>query len=334
MNKKSRTTAFVVLTFFLIFSGFQNVHAYGKFPNCNPNTTPDSKGRWVDGGTTPWMCFTVSSVQFTGNPIQLAGHGVITQLDVRGQIAGTPCKILTPDCDGHGFSFWQLTLNKDSPINYPIDQLIGPQDESCELQALLQSADRFISTDQQPVYIVRPILDQQSAENNLNGSFDIKIPIYIPANCPAGSYHLSAEWSSGSWSGGMGMIGIQGNSISIAIAAKSTIPQPQSTPLVPAVGQQTRSTDSSIPTVEPVENTGNSISIVRTGSKLTKIEISSDFPNTKLRIIATSKSSKKKLTFNIGTDLDGNFSFKTSTNLRGYTLILLNGPSELDRVLG
>ena len=334
VHRKKIVSLLIVSILFLTFCGSQRANAYGKFPNCNPNTTPDASSRWVDGGATPWMCFTISSVEFTGNPIQISGHGVISQLDIRGQISGIPCKIQSPDCDGVGISIWQLTLTQDGPVTFSSDQLLAPPVENCGFQALYQNADKFISTDPQPVFIVRPILDQQSAENTLNGAFDIKIPFYLSPNCAIGNYHISAEWYSGSWSGGIGMVGIQGNSLVVGAAGKSAATQPQTTAALPSTSPKTKPTESVIPIVEPSENSGNSISLVRTSSKLTRINISTDYPETKLKIVASAKSGKKKLTFNISTDTEGNFSFKTSTNLRGYTLVLFRGVSELDRVLG
>ena len=48
-------------------------------------------------------------------------------------------------------------------------------------------------------------------------------------------------------------------------------------------------------------------------------------------MVASKKGSKKKYTYKIVTDANGDYTFKSSVNLKGFTLILLKGSEELDR---
>ena len=51
-----------------------------------------------------------------------------------------------------------------------------------------------------------------------------------------------------------------------------------------------------------------------------------------MTVVATKKGSKKKYTYKITTNADGERKFKSGLNLRGYTVVLLKGSTELDRM--
>ena len=63
----------------------------------------------------------------------------------------------------------------------------------------------------------------------------------------------------------------------------------------------------------------------------TRIEIVSDYVATKMTVVATKKGSKKKYTYRITTSGDGALIFKSSINLKGFTLVIYKDGEELDR---
>jgi hypothetical protein len=63
----------------------------------------------------------------------------------------------------------------------------------------------------------------------------------------------------------------------------------------------------------------------------TRIAVVSDFVDTKMSVVATKKGSKKKYTYRITTDGNGEFTFKSSVNLKGFTLVIYKDGEELDR---
>lgn len=63
----------------------------------------------------------------------------------------------------------------------------------------------------------------------------------------------------------------------------------------------------------------------------TRIAVSTEWANTRLNVVATKKGSKKKYTYRITTNGDGEVTFKSSVNLKGFTIVLLKGSEELDR---
>jgi hypothetical protein len=305
-----------------------SANAYGNFPNCNINTTTDSNSMWVDGGATPWLCFKISNVQFMGNPIQISGHGVIGEIDLKGLSYGRQCKDNNdPNCDGLGPSIYSFDLvSDDGPISNG-SPLVAPTFQKCSnTQFLYNQSDRFTDIDPQATFSTQPVWDQQTAANTLNGPFTIRIPFYLPADCAAGTYHVTAQWGSGSWGGGMNLVGVPGNSFRVisvpVLVAKPTIP----------TTSQSQQNSTNVPTLEPDQSSGNTISISFSSSKSTKISVETEFPNTKLTIVASTKSSKKKFIYKITTLNDGSFTFKTTTKLRGYELTLYNGTQELDSV--
>jgi hypothetical protein len=85
-----------------------------------------------------------------------------------------------------------------------------------------------------------------------------------------------------------------------------------------------------LPEITAEEEVNNSID-ARIINNKTRIEVSTEWVSSKLTIVATKKGSKKKFTYRITTDSDGNYLFKSSVNLKGFTLILLKGSEELTR---
>lgn len=63
----------------------------------------------------------------------------------------------------------------------------------------------------------------------------------------------------------------------------------------------------------------------------TRIAIVSDFVATKMTVVASKKGSKKKYTYRISTNSNGELVFKSSVNLKGFTLVIYKDGEELDR---
>jgi hypothetical protein len=99
------------------------------------------------------------------------------------------------------------------------------------------------------------------------------------------------------------------------------------------VPDASKADDSALPNLDPEVVADDSISVLSASSKGSVVEISSNFPSTKLTVSATKKGAKKKLIFNVSTNSNGDYKFRTGYNLNGYTVILLNGKTELDRDL-
>lgn len=121
--------------------------------------------------------------------------------------------------------------------------------------------------------------------------------------------------------------------------ASNTAPSDTSTVLTPAPiaisPQQSESATpaddlDSLPEVEAEEEISHSIE-ARIVSNRTRIEVSSAWESTRLSIVATKKGSKKKYTYRFSTDSSGNYIFKSSINLKGFTLALYKGSEELVR---
>jgi hypothetical protein len=85
-----------------------------------------------------------------------------------------------------------------------------------------------------------------------------------------------------------------------------------------------------LPEVEATEEVSNTVA-ARIVSGKTRIEISTEWVETKLTIVATKKGSKKKYSYKVTTNKDGNYLFKSSVNLKGFTVVLYKGSEELDR---
>ena len=94
----------------------------------------------------------------------------------------------------------------------------------------------------------------------------------------------------------------------------------------------TQSDLDSLPEVAAEEEAMNSVDAVVINNK-TRVEVSTEWENTKLSLTASKRGSKKKYTYRFTTDDQGNYIFKSSVNLKGFTLILYKGIEELDRVV-
>jgi hypothetical protein len=103
-------------------------------------------------------------------------------------------------------------------------------------------------------------------------------------------------------------------------------------PVVPIAPTSTSETDSGLDEVEAEEEIIDSIVAVVQSNGTTRIEVSTGYTLTAMTVVATKKGSKKKYTYRITTNADGDRKFKSGLNLRGYTVILYKGSVELDRM--
>lgn len=85
-----------------------------------------------------------------------------------------------------------------------------------------------------------------------------------------------------------------------------------------------------LPEIEAVEEPSTSIE-ARIVSGKTRIAVVSDFVATKMTVVASKKGSKKKYTYKISTNSNGEIIFKSSVNLKGFTLVIYKDGEELDR---
>ena len=76
----------------------------------------------------------------------------------------------------------------------------------------------------------------------------------------------------------------------------------------------------------------DSIEAVVQSNGTTRIQVSTGYNSTAMTVVATKKGSKKKYTYKITTNADGERKFKSGLNLRGYTVVLYKGTTELDRM--
>jgi hypothetical protein len=86
----------------------------------------------------------------------------------------------------------------------------------------------------------------------------------------------------------------------------------------------------SLPEVDAEEEISNSID-ARVVNNKTRIEVATVWESTRLSLVATKKGSKKKYTYRFSTDATGNYLFRSSINLRGFTLVLYKGTEEIVR---
>ena len=117
-------------------------------------------------------------------------------------------------------------------------------------------------------------------------------------------------------------------------SASSTTPPKNAPQAIGDSGGQPSTNASSTPDLSPDISNSDSITVTLINSKKSRIDIDSSYPSTKLTVIASKKGMKKKLTYHVTTKNDGTLSFTTPINLKGYTVILLNGTNELDRSIG
>jgi hypothetical protein len=89
---------------------------------------------------------------------------------------------------------------------------------------------------------------------------------------------------------------------------------------------------STLDEIFPEEEIIDSIDAVVQSNGTTRIQVSTGYNLAALTVVATKKGSKKKYTYKITTNADGERKFKSGINLRGYTVVLLKGSTELDRM--
>jgi hypothetical protein len=89
---------------------------------------------------------------------------------------------------------------------------------------------------------------------------------------------------------------------------------------------------STLDEITPEEEIIDSIDAVVQSNGTTRIQVSTGYNLTALTVVATKKGSKKKYTYKITTNADGERKFKSGLNLRGYTVVLYKGTTELDRM--
>ena len=92
------------------------------------------------------------------------------------------------------------------------------------------------------------------------------------------------------------------------------------------------SVEENLDEVEAEEEIIDSIEAVVQSNGTTQIYVSTGYISTAMTVVATKKGSKKKYTYKITTNADGDRKFKSGLNLRGYTVVLYKGSTELDRV--
>jgi hypothetical protein len=104
------------------------------------------------------------------------------------------------------------------------------------------------------------------------------------------------------------------------------------TPVVPIAPISSVDPESGLDEVEAEEEIIDSIVAVVQSNGTTRIEVSTGYTLTAMTVVATKKGSKKKYTYKITTNADGDRKFKSGLNLRGYTVVLYKGSTELDRM--
>lgn len=117
----------------------------------------------------------------------------------------------------------------------------------------------------------------------------------------------------------------------ISTPAPST-PAPTSTPAPAAAPTSSSNDDETLDEVAAEEEIIDSIEAVVQSNGTTRIQVSTGYLSTALTVVATKKGSKKKYTYKITTNAEGDRKFKSGLNLRGFTVILYKGSTELDRM--
>ena len=123
-----------------------------------------------------------------------------------------------------------------------------------------------------------------------------------------------------------------------APAPSSSAPAPSSetqsavVPVAPIAPTSAVDPESGLDEVEAEEEIIDSIVAVVQSNGTTRIEVSTGYTLTAMTVVATKKGSKKKYTYKITTNTDGDRKFKSGLNLRGFTVVLYKGTTELDRM--
>ena len=113
----------------------------------------------------------------------------------------------------------------------------------------------------------------------------------------------------------------------VPISAPVTESQSAIVPITPI-----SSVEENLDEVVAEEEIIDSIEAVVQSNGTTRIQVSTGYNSTALTVVATKKGSKKKYTYKITTNADGERKFKSGINLRGYTVVLYKGTTELDRM--
>jgi hypothetical protein len=90
---------------------------------------------------------------------------------------------------------------------------------------------------------------------------------------------------------------------------------------------------STLDEIFPEEEIVDSVDAVIQSNGTTRIQVSTGYDKTAMRVVASKRGSKKKYTYRITTNTNGERIFRASLNLRGYTLVLIKGSTELDRIV-
>jgi hypothetical protein len=119
--------------------------------------------------------------------------------------------------------------------------------------------------------------------------------------------------------------------IETATALNTPAPLALALPMTTSADTATVADDiDSLPEVDAEEEISNSID-ARVVNNKTRIEVATVWESTRLSLVATKKGSKKKYTYRFSTDATGNYLFRSSINLRGFTLVLYKGTEEIVR---
>lgn len=111
------------------------------------------------------------------------------------------------------------------------------------------------------------------------------------------------------------------------ISAPVTESQTATVPITPI-----SSVEENLDEVAAEEEIIDSIEAVVQSNGTTRIQVSTGYNSTAMTVVATKKGSKKKYRYKITTNADGERKFKSGINLRGYTVVLYKGSTELDRM--
>jgi hypothetical protein len=111
-----------------------------------------------------------------------------------------------------------------------------------------------------------------------------------------------------------------------------TMPVETTTAIIPVAIPPADADLSTLDEILPEEEVIDSIDAVVQSNGTTRIQVSTGYNLTALTVVASKKGSKKKYTYRITTNADGERKFKSGLNLRGYTVVLLKGTTELDRM--
>lgn len=101
---------------------------------------------------------------------------------------------------------------------------------------------------------------------------------------------------------------------------------------IPVAASAPAEPDANVDEVAAEEEIIDSIEAVVQSNGTTLIQVSTGYVSTAMTVVATKKGSKKKYTYKITTNADGDRKFKSGLNLRGYTVVLYKGTTELDRM--